>query len=34
MKRLSEYRDYIHGQLGLYGYFILLADRLRSKTEE
>ncbi|MGC8832239.1 MAG: Eco57I restriction-modification methylase domain-containing protein [Thermoproteota archaeon] len=26
-QRLSEYRDYLHGQLGLYGFFILLADR-------
>ncbi|MEA2089233.1 MAG: N-6 DNA methylase, partial [Thermoproteota archaeon] len=25
--RLSEYKDFIHGQLGLYGYFVLLADR-------
>ncbi|MEM3389001.1 MAG: N-6 DNA methylase, partial [Thermoproteota archaeon] len=26
-QRLSEYKDYLHGQLGLYGFFILLADR-------
>ncbi len=26
-QRFSEYRDYLHGQLGLYGFFILLADR-------
>ncbi|MEM2099958.1 MAG: N-6 DNA methylase [Thermoproteota archaeon] len=26
-QRLGEYRDYLHGQLGLYGFFILLADR-------
>jgi len=32
MKRLSEYRDYIHGQLGLYGYFILLADRFTKQN--
>jgi hypothetical protein len=25
--RFEEYRDYLHGQLGYYGYFILLADR-------
>jgi hypothetical protein len=25
--RLSEYEQYVHGQLGLYGYFVLLADR-------
>jgi len=26
-KRLQEYEEYLHGQLGLYGYFILLADK-------
>jgi len=26
-KRLGEYEKYIHGQLGLYGYFMFLADR-------
>ncbi|MEM2585059.1 MAG: N-6 DNA methylase, partial [Thermoproteota archaeon] len=26
-QRFSEYKDYLHGQLGLYGFFILLADR-------
>ena len=26
-ERFSEYRSSLHGQLGLYGYFILLADR-------
>jgi len=26
-KRLQEYRKYLHGQLGLYGHFIFLADR-------
>jgi len=26
-ERLMEYEKYIHGQLGLYGYFFLLADR-------
>jgi type I restriction-modification system DNA methylase subunit len=26
-KRLQEYEGYLHGQLGLYGYFIFLADR-------
>jgi len=26
-KRLEEYKKYLHGQLGLYGYFIFLADR-------
>jgi hypothetical protein len=25
--RFKEYRNYLHGQLGYYGYFILLADR-------
>ena len=32
MKRLLEYSDYIHGQLGLYGYFILLADRFTKQN--
>jgi hypothetical protein len=27
MKRLKDYKEYLHGQLGLYGYFILLADK-------
>jgi hypothetical protein len=27
MKRLKGYENYLHGQLGLYGYFILLADK-------
>jgi SAM-dependent methyltransferase len=26
-KRLSEYKNQLHGQLGLWGYFLLLADR-------
>ncbi|RLE85198.1 MAG: hypothetical protein DRJ41_01675 [Thermoprotei archaeon] len=26
-ERFSEYREYLHGQLGYYGYFIFLADR-------
>jgi hypothetical protein len=26
-KRFSEYEDYLHGQLGLYGHFVFLADR-------
>jgi hypothetical protein len=25
--RFGEYRNYLHGQLGYYGYFVLLADR-------
>ncbi|MCP8317505.1 MAG: SAM-dependent DNA methyltransferase, partial [archaeon] len=27
----DEYKDYLHGQLGYYGYFILLADRFIKK---
>jgi molybdopterin converting factor small subunit len=27
VKRLKGYENYIHGQLGLYGYFVLLADK-------
>jgi len=27
MKRLQNYKDNLHGQLGLYGYFVLLADK-------
>jgi type I restriction-modification system DNA methylase subunit len=27
MKRLKGYEDCLHGQLGLYGYFVLLADK-------
>jgi type I restriction-modification system DNA methylase subunit len=27
MKRLKDYENYLHGQLGLYGHFILLADK-------
>ena len=27
MKRLKGYENYLHGQLGLYGHFILLADK-------
>jgi type I restriction-modification system DNA methylase subunit len=27
LDRFSEYKEYLHGQLGYYGYFILLADR-------
>jgi len=27
LKRFQEYEDFTHGQLGLYGYFMLLADR-------
>ncbi|MEM3356554.1 MAG: N-6 DNA methylase [Candidatus Bathyarchaeia archaeon] len=27
MKRLKKYENCIHGQLGLYGYFVLLADK-------
>ncbi|RLF09493.1 MAG: hypothetical protein DRJ98_08050 [Thermoprotei archaeon] len=26
-ERFGDYKDYLHGQLGYYGYFILLADR-------
>jgi type I restriction-modification system DNA methylase subunit len=31
-KRLKEYEEYIHGQLGLHGYFIFLADRFTKKN--
>ena len=27
IERFSDYKDYLHGQLGYYGYFIFLADR-------
>ena len=27
LDRFKEYKEYLHGQLGYYGYFILLADR-------
>ena len=27
MDRFSDYKEYLHGQMGYYGYFILLADR-------
>jgi uncharacterized protein YktB (UPF0637 family) len=27
MKRLKGYENYLHGQLGLYGHFVLLADK-------
>ena len=27
MRRLKDYKEYLHGQLGLYGHFILLADK-------
>ena len=30
-KRLSEYKKYMHGQLGLYGLFVFLADRFVKK---
>ena len=30
-RRFSEYAKYLHGQLGLYGYFIFLADRFVKK---
>lgn len=30
-KRLIEYEDYTHGQLGLYGHFLFLADRFVKK---
>jgi len=30
-KRLSEYKGQLHGQLGLWGYFLLLADRFAKK---
>jgi len=30
-KRLQGYEDYLHGQLGLYGYFIFLADKFIKK---
>lgn len=30
-KRLKEYEKYLHGQLGLYGYFVFLADRFMKK---
>jgi len=32
MKRLKDYEDYLHGQLGLYGYFILLADKFTKEN--
>jgi tRNA1(Val) A37 N6-methylase TrmN6 len=32
MKRLKDYIDYLHGQLGLYGYFILLADKFTKEN--
>ncbi|MEM2979763.1 MAG: N-6 DNA methylase [Thermoproteota archaeon] len=28
----EEYKDYLHGQLGLYGFFILLADRFLNEN--
>lgn len=30
-RRFSEYARYLHGQLGLYGYFVFLADRFLKK---
>ncbi|MEM2488246.1 MAG: N-6 DNA methylase, partial [Thermoproteota archaeon] len=30
-QRFSEYKDYLHGRLGLHGFFILLADRFLEK---
>ena len=32
MKRLKGYENYLHGQLGLYGYFILLADKFTKEN--
>jgi len=32
MNRLRKYRNFLHGQLGLYGYFILLADKFAKKN--
>jgi hypothetical protein len=32
MKRLKGYEDCLHGQLGLYGYFILLADKFTKEN--
>jgi type I restriction-modification system DNA methylase subunit len=32
MKRLQGYEDYLHGQLGLYGYFILLGDKFTKEN--
>jgi len=31
-KRLQGYEDYLHGQLGLYGYFIFLADKFTKES--
>jgi len=31
-KKLKEYEEYLDGQLGLYGYFILLADRFTKEN--
>ncbi|MDH2901649.1 MAG: N-6 DNA methylase [archaeon] len=30
--RFEKYQDFIHGQLGLYGYFVLLADKFLHKS--
>jgi hypothetical protein len=32
MRRLKGYENYLHGQLGLYGYFILLADKFTKEN--
>jgi hypothetical protein len=32
IKRLKGYEDYLHGQLGLYGHFILLSDKFTNKN--
>lgn len=32
MKRLQGYEDYLHRQLGLYGYFIFLADKFTKES--
>lgn len=31
-KRLKEYCDFMHGQLGLYGYFVFLADKFVKRS--
>lgn len=31
LRRFQDYKKYLHGQLGLYGYFVFLADRFTKK---
>ena len=31
-RRFADFRDYMHGQIGLYGYFIFLADRFLKES--